>query len=176
MKFFKIYMMWVSVCIWNICGWHSSFIYLSNIVSLYCWMTTFMNLTTWFWMQQFHEWLSNKARPKPRSPSWSSQEEDLAQRLEAKLSAAEQKRYIYIFLLRSVHNSFNSLLPFFIFSIARVMLCAWESFIMTIIFGFIYCSSCLFMYLRLIFPILVARLIFSIQNKVVLYWDMLPWK
>eukprot|EP00268_Persea_americana_P029730 TRINITY_DN2874_c0_g1_i1.p1 TRINITY_DN2874_c0_g1~~TRINITY_DN2874_c0_g1_i1.p1 ORF type:complete len:1261 (-),score=336.03 TRINITY_DN2874_c0_g1_i1:205-3987(-) len=42
--------------------------------------------------QQFHEWLSNKARPKPRSPSWSSQEEDLAQRLEAKLSAAEQKR------------------------------------------------------------------------------------
>lgn len=42
--------------------------------------------------QQFYQWLSNKARPKPRSPSWSSQEEDLAQRLEAKLSAAEQKR------------------------------------------------------------------------------------
>ncbi|XP_043712737.1 uncharacterized protein LOC122661420 [Telopea speciosissima] len=42
--------------------------------------------------QQFHEWLSSKARPKPRSPSWSSQEEDLAQRLEAKLYAAEQKR------------------------------------------------------------------------------------
>ncbi|XP_058097726.1 uncharacterized protein LOC131242839 isoform X2 [Magnolia sinica] len=42
--------------------------------------------------QQFHEWLSNKARPKPRSPSWSSQDEDLAQRLEAKLYAAEQKR------------------------------------------------------------------------------------
>ncbi|KAF9602130.1 hypothetical protein IFM89_025175 [Coptis chinensis] len=43
--------------------------------------------------QQFHEWLSNKARRKPRSPSWSSsQEEDLGQRLEAKLLAAEQKR------------------------------------------------------------------------------------
>ncbi|ONK57648.1 uncharacterized protein A4U43_C09F2650 [Asparagus officinalis] len=42
--------------------------------------------------QQFHEWLSNKARPKQRSPSWSSQEEDLGQRLEAKLNAAEQKR------------------------------------------------------------------------------------
>ncbi|KAJ0972842.1 hypothetical protein J5N97_020801 [Dioscorea zingiberensis] len=42
--------------------------------------------------QQFHEWLSSKARPKPRSPSWSSQEEDLGQRLEAKLYAAEQKR------------------------------------------------------------------------------------
>ncbi|KAJ6820917.1 uncharacterized protein M6B38_394315 [Iris pallida] len=42
--------------------------------------------------QQFHEWLSSKARPKPRSPSWSSQEDDLGQRLEAKLNAAEQKR------------------------------------------------------------------------------------
>ncbi|KAM0940788.1 putative T-complex 11 protein [Dioscorea sansibarensis] len=42
--------------------------------------------------QQFHEWLSSKAKPKPRSPSWSSQEEDLGQRLEAKLYAAEQKR------------------------------------------------------------------------------------
>ncbi|XP_077225356.1 uncharacterized protein LOC143858571 [Tasmannia lanceolata] len=42
--------------------------------------------------QQFHEWLSTKARPKPRSPSWSSQDEDLGQRLEAKLYAAEQKR------------------------------------------------------------------------------------
>nr|DAD24283.1 TPA_asm: hypothetical protein HUJ06_025747 [Nelumbo nucifera] len=43
--------------------------------------------------QQFHEWLSRKARPKPRSPSWSSsQDEDLGQRLEAKLYAAEQKR------------------------------------------------------------------------------------
>ncbi|XP_010245522.1 PREDICTED: uncharacterized protein LOC104589040 isoform X2 [Nelumbo nucifera] len=43
--------------------------------------------------QQFHEWLSNKARPKPKSPSWSSfQDEDLGQRLEAKLYAAEQKR------------------------------------------------------------------------------------
>ncbi|XP_020578081.1 uncharacterized protein LOC110023145 isoform X2 [Phalaenopsis equestris] len=41
--------------------------------------------------RQFHEWLSSKARPKPRSPSWSSQE-DLGQRLEAKLNAAEQKR------------------------------------------------------------------------------------
>ncbi|KAL5213645.1 hypothetical protein ABZP36_002797 [Zizania latifolia] len=42
--------------------------------------------------QQFHEWLSCKARKKPRSPSWSSQEEDQGQRLEAKLQAAEQKR------------------------------------------------------------------------------------
>ncbi|XP_062185297.1 uncharacterized protein LOC133888918 [Phragmites australis] len=42
--------------------------------------------------QQFHEWLVCKARKKPRSPSWSSQEEDHGQRLEAKLLAAEQKR------------------------------------------------------------------------------------
>uniref|UniRef100_A0A0E0KQX8 T-complex protein 11 n=1 Tax=Oryza punctata TaxID=4537 RepID=A0A0E0KQX8_ORYPU len=42
--------------------------------------------------QQFHEWVSCKARKKPRSPSWSSQEEDQGQRLEAKLQAAEQKR------------------------------------------------------------------------------------
>lgn len=42
--------------------------------------------------QQFHEWLVNKARPKVRSPSRSLQPEDLAQRLEAKLVAAEQKR------------------------------------------------------------------------------------
>ncbi|KAK9134670.1 hypothetical protein Syun_014000 [Stephania yunnanensis] len=43
--------------------------------------------------QQFHEWLSTKARPKPRSPSWSSsQDDDPGQRLEAKLHAAEQKR------------------------------------------------------------------------------------
>ncbi|KAL5215428.1 hypothetical protein ABZP36_006829 [Zizania latifolia] len=42
--------------------------------------------------QQFHEWLSCKARKKPRSPSWSSQEEDQGQRLEAKLQAAELKR------------------------------------------------------------------------------------
>ncbi|KAF9685015.1 hypothetical protein SADUNF_Sadunf03G0010300 [Salix dunnii] len=42
---------------------------------------------------QFYEKLSSKARPKPRSPSQcSSHEEDLAQRLEAKLHAAEQKR------------------------------------------------------------------------------------
>jgi hypothetical protein len=43
--------------------------------------------------QQFYEMLSNKARPKQRSLSRSSsQEEDLAQRLEEKLRAAEQKR------------------------------------------------------------------------------------
>ncbi|CAL9184516.1 uncharacterized protein LOC103978482 [Musa acuminata AAA Group] len=42
--------------------------------------------------QQFHELLSSKARPKPRSPSWSSQEDDPGQRIEAKLFAAEQKR------------------------------------------------------------------------------------
>ncbi|KAG5229285.1 T-complex [Salix suchowensis] len=43
--------------------------------------------------QQFYEKLSSKARPKPRSPlQCSSHEEDLAQRLEAKLYAAEQKR------------------------------------------------------------------------------------
>ncbi|KAI8532130.1 hypothetical protein RHMOL_Rhmol11G0189500 [Rhododendron molle] len=43
--------------------------------------------------QKFYESLSSKARPKPRSPSQSSShEEDLGQRLEAKLQAAEQKR------------------------------------------------------------------------------------
>lgn len=43
--------------------------------------------------QRFHEFLSSKARPKQRSPPWSSsQEMDLGQRLEAKLIAAEQKR------------------------------------------------------------------------------------
>ncbi|KAJ9687472.1 hypothetical protein PVL29_016096 [Vitis rotundifolia] len=43
--------------------------------------------------QQFYERLSSKARPKMRSPSRSSSnEEDLGQRLEAKLQAAEQKR------------------------------------------------------------------------------------
>ncbi|KAH8510054.1 hypothetical protein H0E87_007832 [Populus deltoides] len=43
--------------------------------------------------QEFYERLSSKARTKPRSPSQcSSHEEDLAQRLEAKLLAAEQKR------------------------------------------------------------------------------------
>lgn len=42
--------------------------------------------------QRFYEWLSCKARPKPRSPSWSSQEEDLSQRIQARLFAAEQKR------------------------------------------------------------------------------------
>lgn len=43
--------------------------------------------------QQFYEKLSSRARPKPRSPSQSSShEEDLGQRLEAKLQAAEQKR------------------------------------------------------------------------------------
>ncbi|KAA3453995.1 T-complex protein 11-like protein 1 [Gossypium australe] len=41
---------------------------------------------------QFYESLSSKARSKPRSPSRSSNEEDLGQRLEAKLQAAEQKR------------------------------------------------------------------------------------
>ncbi|KAI4318505.1 hypothetical protein MLD38_032201 [Melastoma candidum] len=43
--------------------------------------------------QQFYERLSSKARPKQRSPSRSSsQDEDLGQRLEAKLMAAQQKR------------------------------------------------------------------------------------
>ncbi|EEF31715.1 conserved hypothetical protein [Ricinus communis] len=44
--------------------------------------------------QQFYETLSSKARAKPRSPSRSSSshEEDLSQRLEAKLQAAERKR------------------------------------------------------------------------------------
>ncbi|CAL0334325.1 unnamed protein product [Lupinus luteus] len=43
--------------------------------------------------QMYYERLSSKARAKPRSPSRSSsQEEDLGQRLEAKLQAAEQKR------------------------------------------------------------------------------------
>jgi hypothetical protein len=42
--------------------------------------------------QKFYEMLSNKARVKPRSLSKSSQEEEIAQRLQAKLHAAEQKR------------------------------------------------------------------------------------
>ncbi|GFY88535.1 T-complex protein 11 [Actinidia rufa] len=43
--------------------------------------------------KKFYENLSSKARPKPRSPSRSSSsEDDLGQRLEAKLQAAEQKR------------------------------------------------------------------------------------
>ncbi|KAK3016322.1 hypothetical protein RJ639_007302 [Escallonia herrerae] len=43
--------------------------------------------------QKFNEYLSSKARPKPRSPSQSpSQEENIGQRIEAKLQAAEQKR------------------------------------------------------------------------------------
>eukprot|EP01018_Ginkgo_biloba_P023277 Gb_06651 [translate_table: standard] len=46
--------------------------------------------------QQFHEWLANKARPKPRSPTRPAHPEDLAQRLEAKLSAAEQKRLLKV--------------------------------------------------------------------------------
>ncbi|KAH9318454.1 hypothetical protein KI387_020223 [Taxus chinensis] len=42
--------------------------------------------------QQFHEWLANKARSKPKSPTRPVNPEDLAQRLEAKLSAAGHKR------------------------------------------------------------------------------------
>jgi hypothetical protein len=43
--------------------------------------------------QKYYGKLSSKARAKPRSPSrCSSQDEDLGQRLEAKLQAAEQKR------------------------------------------------------------------------------------
>uniref|UniRef100_A0A5B7BYP5 T-complex protein 11 n=1 Tax=Davidia involucrata TaxID=16924 RepID=A0A5B7BYP5_DAVIN len=43
--------------------------------------------------QQFYELMSSKARPKLKSPSWSSsQEGDLGQQLKAKLNAAEQKR------------------------------------------------------------------------------------
>ncbi|KAG4385811.1 hypothetical protein GLYMA_12G170100v4 [Glycine max] len=50
-------------------------------------------LLYWLIIVKYYEKLSNKARAKPRSPSrCSSQEEDLGQRLEAKLQAAEQKR------------------------------------------------------------------------------------
>lgn len=42
--------------------------------------------------QQFHEWLVNKARPKLKSPPRAVQPEDLAERLQTKLVAAEQKR------------------------------------------------------------------------------------
>ncbi|XP_071713927.1 uncharacterized protein [Rutidosis leptorrhynchoides] len=42
--------------------------------------------------QKFYEHLSSKARPKPRSPPQSACEENLGQRLQAKLLAAEQKR------------------------------------------------------------------------------------
>lgn len=45
-------------------------------------------------MQQFHELLSSKAKPKARDSICSPlREEDLAQRIEAKLNAAQQKRY-----------------------------------------------------------------------------------
>jgi hypothetical protein len=50
-------------------------------------------------LQQFHEWLANKARSRPRTSPRSPQYEDLAQRLEAKLSAAEQKRYLVYWCL-----------------------------------------------------------------------------
>lgn len=44
-------------------------------------------------LQKFYENLASKARPKVRSPSRSSSpEDDLGQRLEAKLLAAEEKR------------------------------------------------------------------------------------
>ncbi|XP_076887685.1 uncharacterized protein LOC143537905 [Bidens hawaiensis] len=42
--------------------------------------------------QKFYEHLSSKARPKPRSPPQSGYEQNLGQRLQAKLLAAEQKR------------------------------------------------------------------------------------
>ncbi|KAI3815421.1 hypothetical protein L1987_15088 [Smallanthus sonchifolius] len=42
--------------------------------------------------QKFYEHLSNKARPRPRSPLQSGYHENLGQRLQAKLLAAEQKR------------------------------------------------------------------------------------
>ncbi|KAD2393024.1 hypothetical protein E3N88_40001 [Mikania micrantha] len=42
--------------------------------------------------QKFYEHLSSKARPKPRSPPQSGYHENLGQRLQAKLLAAEQKR------------------------------------------------------------------------------------
>lgn len=42
--------------------------------------------------QKFYEHLSSKARPKPRSPPQPAYEENLGQRLQAKLLAAEQKR------------------------------------------------------------------------------------
>lgn len=84
----------------------------SHFISLLLFPSYFSNWRFWmmminnqelywscFFWQQFHEWLSSKARPKPRSPSWSSQEEDLGQRLEARLFAAEQKRYKDFLLL-----------------------------------------------------------------------------
>ncbi|CAM6022277.1 unnamed protein product [Sphagnum balticum] len=46
-----------------------------------------------FNIEQFHEWLANEVCPWPRtSPSHSPHNEDLAQRLEAQLSVAEQNR------------------------------------------------------------------------------------
>eukprot|EP01018_Ginkgo_biloba_P031549 Gb_16959 [translate_table: standard] len=41
---------------------------------------------------QFHEWLANKARPKPKSLRRAAYPKELAQRLEAKLCAAKHKR------------------------------------------------------------------------------------
>lgn len=44
------------------------------------------------WRQKFYENLSSKARPKRRSPQ-SADDHNLSQSIEAKLQAAEQKRY-----------------------------------------------------------------------------------
>lgn len=59
-------------------------------------MQSIVFIVFWSYLaQKFYESLSSKARPKPRSPSQSSShEEDLGQRLEAKLQAAEQKRCV----------------------------------------------------------------------------------
>ena len=45
-------------------------------------------------VQQFHEWLANKAKPKVKSPTHAQPPEDLAERLHTKLVAAEQKRFV----------------------------------------------------------------------------------
>ncbi|GAB2216544.1 hypothetical protein Droror1_Dr00024319, partial [Drosera rotundifolia] len=49
---------------------------------------------TFFPLEQFYEFLTSKARPKKRSPTWSLSppEEELSQRIEARLNAIEQKR------------------------------------------------------------------------------------
>ena len=65
-------------------------------------------------VQEHYEKLSNKARAKPRSPSRSSsQDEDLGERLDAKLQATEKKRYkldhglLYVFEFYMFHAPHN---------------------------------------------------------------------
>jgi hypothetical protein len=62
--------------------------------SCFCGFQFLISVPSHFFLQQFHDcWLAHQVCPWPRtSPSHSPLNQDLAQRLEAKLSAAEQRR------------------------------------------------------------------------------------